>query len=156
MSHHHSFTVGRDSVIKMWDTIEKRLVAVKGCEEPVVSIDFVAEYSRLAVGAEDGTLILFDIRWKNSDEGSVPGHWAFEEMSREKAKGNVTVVRFSGDVLGERFLGVGRTDGRIDFFKVQEHFEHVGTSKVEGEDTLHAAVILSLISALPYMFLLLV
>ena len=134
VSPHHAFSVGGDHVLKMWDTNTKCLVAAKGFEEPIVSVDFAAEDSWLAVGAADGTLILLDIHWQNpeDDKDKEPGRWVFEEISREKAKGSVTVVRFSGEVMGERFLAVGRSDGLIDFFSVKRDLTFVETSRADG------------------------
>jgi WD40 repeat protein len=135
VSHRHAFSVGIDHVLKMWDTNSKCLVAAKGFEEPIVSVDFAAEDSWLVVGASDGTVILLDIRWQDPSEdgGKEPGRWVFEEISHQKAKGPVTVVRFSGEVMGERFLAVGRRDGLIDFFSVKGDLTYVDTSRPEGD-----------------------
>jgi WD40 repeat protein len=135
VSHHHAFSVGIDHVLKMWDTNSKCLVAAKGFEEPIVSVDFAAENSWLVVGAADGTVVLLNIRWQDPSEDGVkePGRWVFEEISQQKAKGPVTLVRFSGEVMGERFLAVGRRDGLIDFFSVKGDLTYVETSRPEGD-----------------------
>lgn len=114
-----SFSVGTDSVVKMWDTEHNCLVAAKGFEVPVVTVDFLEDGNRLVVGASDGTIILLTSFWDIGEDGKGPGKWVFEELARTDAKGQVTIIRFSGDVLGERFIAAGRSDGLIDFFSAK-------------------------------------
>ena len=55
---------------------------------------------------------------------------------RTDAKGQVTMIRFSGDVLGERFIAAGRSDGLIDFFSAKgTDLDYVETTRSSEGDS---------------------
>jgi len=143
-----AFSVGSDSVLKMWDTCNKCLLAAKGFEESVVSVDFSSEGNQLAIAAADGTLMVYQACLEKAEDGQGPDSWAFQELARASGEGPASIIRFSGDVLGQRYVAVGRTDGLIDFFNVNLAgvLTFVATSRTDGEFacTLYLLTVLSL------------
>ena len=141
-----ALSTGRDCAVKLWDLGNKRLAAVKGFKWPVVSVDFVSG-EQMVVAVADGTIILLHAGWtKAEDGGGEDDRWILTELSREKCcrtpgmneSGHVepTVIRASSELVGEQFLAVGRSDGLIDFFAIEQ-------AKATGDAGMEARPVLT-------------
>jgi len=84
----------------------------------------------VVVAAADGTILLLHAAWTKPEDDADQACWVFSELCRATScRGHAqdaaqhvapTVARVSRDILGERFVAVGRSDGLIDFFKIEQ------------------------------------
>jgi len=145
-----AFSTGRDGTVKMWDLTNKCLSAVAGFKSAIASVDLIVgecplepacagdpgeplcqgACSQVVVAAADGTILLLHAAWMKPNDDTDQARWGFSELSRATCcrahaqdgaqPVEPTAVRVSRDILGERFVAVGRSDGLIDFFKIEQ------------------------------------
>ncbi|KAI8515156.1 Echinoderm microtubule-associated protein-like 5 [Branchiostoma belcheri] len=116
-------TASGDKTVRIWDTKDRKLKLMKELDQPMRSVAFNKDGSHVAVGFEDGSVMILD------------GVNLSEKQRLQAGKEVIHDLKYSPN--GER-LAVGSNDNRVDIYDVEDGYNKVGrTPSASPSQYLH-------------------
>ncbi|XP_078613343.1 echinoderm microtubule-associated protein-like 6 isoform X1 [Branchiostoma floridae x Branchiostoma japonicum] len=115
-------TASDDRTVRVWDTKDRKLKLTKELDQPMRSVAFNKDGSHVAVGFEDGSVMILD------------GTNLSEKQRLQAGKEVIHDLKYSPN--GER-LAVGSNDNRVDIYDVDDGYKKIGECKKSSSYITH-------------------